>query len=551
MLVSHIDVVGSRWQYISDQGKLVQLIDPLGTNVLKAEYDNSRVVATTTIAGYLNYVYAGSESDGASVVKIGDALGNGVELNHNASGQVTEVKSLGNRQERLLIAYDDLGYRTSIEVGNKSFKLGYDATGRLNFFDNGKYQRKWTYSDDGRLTSASDVTGSTSYVYDANRQVVAANSSTKSRSYTAVRNKGKLAEMHGIRGDFSFTYTEEGRIASIFGPNNQPRVELGYDKSGFLVSERVANTYSTTARRNARGQLLEWADSVGRQFSFARDARGALVRITNTNGDWAQASRDSAGRIIGLTNSRGQSRSFAYDQHGVLTAWTDALQRVFQVEYDPATGVASQMTYGRGLSIVRNANGEAVLRRSEAGVESGQVPVSAAPDDGWMDPLHGSGLLGTFSGQTSYSAMEIVRTPSSDVPPLLAPMLQEVDGDGGDSGGGGDFGDFGGGDLGDTDFNGPGDDYNPVNQADCSACTTAYQISCENTRDSSERQAYRTADAADIVCGAAVVSGGATVVGLACLALVEATLQNALDNTDTSYDNCVLLISQNCWSRCH
>lgn len=35
------------------------------------------------------------------------------------------------------------------------------------------------------------------------------------------------------------------------------------------------------------------------------------------------------------------------------------------------------------------------------------------------------------------------------------------------------------------------------------------------------------------------------------LAVVEVTLQNSLDNSDTVYDNCVILISQNCWSRCH
>ena len=551
MLVSHVDVAGSRWRYVNYDGRLLQLIDPLGTKVLDVEYVGARVAETTTISGAVKYDYLGPAADTISTTRISDARGDAVELSHNALGQVTSVRALGNRMGNLTLTYDDEGYRTSIVTDDKTFRFEYDQ-GRLTAFDNGKYRRAWSYDDDGRLLRATDAASSISYDYDSANQIIAGNSSKSQRSYSATRIKGRTSQLRGQHTAFAFEYTAEGRIAGISGTNPKASVSFGYDKAGHLVSERVANTYSATARRNARGQLLEWSDSMGRSFTFVRDERGALTRVTNTRGDWAQASRDATGRIVELTNSQGQSRSFVYDGGGRLTAWTDALQRAFQVEYDATTGVATRMTHDSGLSIVRNANGEAVFQHEGTTSASVQSPAGSPADDGWMDPLYGTGLLGTFSGQTSYSAMEIVRTPGTSVPPMLVPMLEEVDGDSGDSGGGGDSGD--GGDFGgdsDTDMNGPGDDYNAVNQADCNACTTAYQISCENTRDSSQRQAYRTADAADIACGVAVVSGGATLVGLGCLAVVEVALQNALDNADTAYDNCVILISQNCWARCH
>lgn len=561
-LIQWQDVVRAKWSVMNDVSGIASITDPCGTVALNVKYANSRVSETTSIAGHFQYDYELYPSGYVSNSKIRCEGTTEIRLAHNLDGQLVSLQSEKN-SVALSLEYDELGNRVSMSRGEKKYQYTYNKTGQLTSIDNGKYRRSWDFDDSGTLIGTADAAGSTTYQFDQFGQVIAAQSDRKVRTYTAVREGGKLSEIQGKKHSRRFKYTDEGRLAQVDSSYKNSSATYAYDKAGAVISEKMANRYRANATRDAKGLLLEFSDSLGRQFSFQRDARGALTKIINTAGEWAQAVRDARGRISLLTNSFGQARNFVYGASGELIRWIDAKQRTFDVEYDSATGKATRMMGADGTYIARGENGEALLFAYQQG---GSSTVEGVPfEDEWKDPLFGFGFFGSFSGLSQYFVAEATKSSGDPTTTTVAPMLMaysttDYGGDGilsgdpyvpppppppgdTDSDDTSDSGDSG---IGIGDGSGPGDT-GDSGSASCDACTSSNQQMCQNTLDAVLQQAFIINTAADVSCALVAAT---VVLGLACIVVAEAAYQAAQVGAQASYDNCVMNIPNVCYARC-
>ena len=535
LLISHRDVMGSKWNYEYLPDGISRIIDPVGVEILGANYDSTRVSETRTISGNLDYSYSSSNANGIYNLSTVDSVGNSTEYEHNNLGQVVAVRSSSDPSGNLLLTYDSKARLTQMIHGSQQNKYSYDSEGNLIQRSSGAYSRAWAYTANGKLSSTSDGAGKSTFEYDAAGHLASAASSRKIRSYSVTNKNGRPLTIQNSHRTLGFSYTPQGLLKTV--TTQKSRVaDFAYDKAGYLVSEKLSDGYTSSARRNARGQLTEWSDSRGRHFTFQRDSRGAVVKITNTKGDWARADRDTHGRIAKLTNSNGQSRTFVYNSAGRLVSWTDAQNRKFAVQYDPATGKALEMTQVNGAAkIVRGIHGEAVLHSSYAVKDAAGSGQSF--DDGWLDPLFGSGLLGSFSGFTKYSASEIVKKSKSAVAVNMLVAESSDQGNTSDDDGQTD----------DDDDDDDDDDQLAKNNPDCSPCESAYQTTCMDTRLDSLDAAQQTE--VEVLGGCALIAE-TVLLAAACAAGAVLNYNSSVKTAETTYTNCITLITQNCYSQC-
>ena len=461
------DVIGAKWTYGYDNEKLSSVVDPEGTTILSVQYSENGVSSTNTIAGSISYTFAKTPS-GASSMSISSPGGRIATYEHNADGQfVTGLSATG--ATIMSATYDSNGRLSSVVRPKGTHKYQYDSAGRLILSAQGKRWKQWQYDGLGRLQTFSDPAGPTTYSYSDSPRVIYAQSPRRSRSYVAAYNsEGRIATIQNSAGrSKSFSFTPEGNLQAV---SNQSGTLLRYqyDSAGFLSVENIGASYNARCVRNARGEILSWSDSNGRQFTFDRDLRGAITQISNIDGSWARAERDASGRIVRLVNSQGQSRAFTYADNGALETFTDAKNRTFSVNYDSLTGEAISMTQLNGsVSIVRSSNGNSIWTDAAATTGGSNTVV----DDGWEDPIGGQGLLGSFSGFTAYAAKQIANSRGSKVPAALAAMLSSMD-----------YSDD------DDDDEGDDDDDSPPSE-ECSICESGGTTSCQNQQQAADQTA--------------------------------------------------------------
>lgn len=556
------DVAGASWTYGYRSGLLVQAVDPESTTLVSAIYDGARVSEMDTLDGRISLSY--DDSGSALAVTSTDQLGNRTLYTHNQFGQLTGARTTtasNTAIESMAVSYDSAQRATSIIRSDgtaRTFTL--DGNGRLVSYAAGKKWMTWTYDGSGNVVAKADPAGSTAFENDENGRPLRALSARPSRSFSAQYSTAGLSTLSSTKQTIALGYESSGQLSSVIDSKGGT-YEYGYNAQGALISEKHPSGYQAAAVLDARGNLSSWADSAGNELTYVRDKRGALTEVRNTAGDWARAERDSVGRVVRLTNSSGQSRHFSYDAVGRLLQYQDAAGSVFNVEYADSSprAKATQMTQVNGTRVViRNARGRNVVVERTAITTLSQVGGTdgSSYDDGWVDPLHGKGLLGSFSGAASVSvsaASKKKKVVKKNVGPFLAAPLDDDD----DDGGGGDdgpntpgqpIGDDGGDDDDDDDSDGDGG-------GDCASCQSAYQTSCAADRKVAYQNALAASAGVSLACEGLVIATiesviGAIVIAVTCSVGNYALGQSMINSADSAYTACMNKVPFECRSYC-
>jgi len=334
--------------------------DPLG-----------RLTGVTDALGHTtSYSY---DAEGNLLTKT-DALGNVTTYRYNKRNLVVEsVNPLG---EATVTAYDAVGNVSAVTApDNTTTTYSYDAVHRLEQIVYGDGQRvSFTYDLAGRRIEMLDGSGLTRYTYDAlNRLTEVIDARTQNTRYewtpTGKRSRviypdnssvsyeydaaGQLIKVTDASGTTSYTYDENGRIATRTLPNGGVST-YSYDALGQVTEIRHAGP---------GGELLEQLkyayDPVGNQIhgertmsgsdesnpagspkidaaDYVYDALNQLTAVQRLNGKRTEYTYDAVGNRLSKTVTDGgitTAEQYVYDAANKLLHWENGVDSK-DYEYD-------------------------------------------------------------------------------------------------------------------------------------------------------------------------------------------------------------------------
>ena len=305
-LVSHQDAAGNVTRFYYDDGHfLLTSEDPLGRRPGRFEYDDDgRLVRLIDASGNVTRI------DGDAVGRrevLTDRLGFVRILELDARGNpIREVDPLGGVTQRVFDGRDNLLQETD--------PLGHTTTMTYNAFDE-VVQRvdplgnveTFTYDDLGRVLTETDEEGG-----------------VVTRTYDSRGNQLSITDQEGHVT--RWTYTSTGEVET-FRERDGGVTTFAHDGNGNVISEVDPLGHVTTFTYDARGDLLSetttrTAGGQARQMttSYTYDAVGRLTSTTHPDGSRTQEIYDAADRKVAEVDELGRRTDFEYDVFDQLTA---------------------------------------------------------------------------------------------------------------------------------------------------------------------------------------------------------------------------------------
>jgi RHS repeat-associated protein len=381
----------TRYQYNSTQQHyLDKIIDPLGREAVKTEYDaQGRLKKTVNASGNgVEFIYDPENS--IEVVK--DALGNATTYEYDTRGSVVRVvdpmgattrmeydddnnliKTIDPNNLVTVYTYDNehnvlsrsetycgcpgvvpgtttytytkYGQQTSVTLptGATLFQ-DYDYYGNLLALRDGKGSviLAYTYDDNGNVLSETSEGSTTRYKYDRHGNVIETIDDDGTITKTEYDANNRLVKMIEADGSISnFTYDSEGRQTKAdYG--NGLYVDYTYTATSPDWTVIEGPTIGRIERKfTADGKLGGWV-TPDSNITFTYDAAGRLWKETQPDGRTTEYTYDAAGRVIQTKDlSTGATASKAYNIGGQLLSETDSLGRTTSYTYDRNGKVAS------------------------------------------------------------------------------------------------------------------------------------------------------------------------------------------------------------------
>ena len=282
----------TRFEYDS-VGNLVKVIDALGHNPVRANYDSlgRPVTITGGVGQTVTLTY-----DGADLVKVADGLSRETTMHHDALGRTVRITnpagevstSTFDDRDRVISHTNALGHVIRFE---------YDANDNMTKFVDSKLgEISWVYDDKDRIVSRSDqLLRVESYAYDLNDNLV------------------NMTDRNGYV--HTYVYDLLNRMIRSIHPATNPTQDIGLDL-GVLTQDL--------------GLTVD-----GRQIDYTYDAGSRVTRIDDTRTGTIEQVFDNLDRLTAETTSAG-TVSYGYDKAGRRTSMTDTEQQLTTYSYDSA-----------------------------------------------------------------------------------------------------------------------------------------------------------------------------------------------------------------------
>jgi RHS repeat-associated protein len=306
-LVSVTDREGNQTKYEYDDARvhyLDKIIDPLGREAVRTEYDEQgRLKKTANASGNgVQFVYDPNNS--VQVVK--DALGHETTYEYDARGNVvTEIDAVGKITKR---TYDDDNRELSVTIiSDRSGANGFTTT--------------YTYDSQGNKLTETDALGNTTYyTYGEKSRLLTTTDALGRTTTNTYDSRGNLTSMTDALGNITtFTYDSRGQLTQTTDAQGNIN-KFEYDTNGNITKMVDAFGYSLNYTYNSRGDKLTETKLVTTASGFQ----------TSTNA-WTY---DANGRMTSMRDALSHLTSYEYDNLGKQTAITDALGHKTQYRYD-------------------------------------------------------------------------------------------------------------------------------------------------------------------------------------------------------------------------
>ena len=383
----------TRYTHYDEAGRLLRMVDPNGLVAsftyhprgwiltrTSGEGDDARTMAfdydavgnltklTLPTGGYVEYRYDTANR----LAEVVDSTGNRITYTYNPLGEVTAeafYDTNGKLRRTLSRIYDSLNLlHQSLDADGHATTYGYDANGnRIGSSDPLSRQNGFFHDELNRLVKqVGPLSGETHFAYDARDNLIAVTNPSRhvtSYEYNAFDERTK--EISPDRGVTTYSYDDAGNLLEQTDARGVT-VSHFYD----ALNRRTATSYPSSAENiiftydegiNGMGRLTGIAEASG-QTQYRYDKLGQLIEDRHV--------------IDGLTftvsyayDDNGQLSNIGYPSGGQLHYRRDALGRIMQVDWQPATGnlvtLAEAITYepfgplrslvyGNGLLLQRN-----------------------------------------------------------------------------------------------------------------------------------------------------------------------------------------------------
>jgi RHS repeat-associated protein len=392
-LVSVTDRDGNTTQFGYNSSRahyLEKIVDPLGREAVKTEYDEQgRLKKTANASGNgVEFVYDPNNSIEVvkdalgnpttyeydirgNVVRAVDAMGGTTRMEYDDDNRVTKTTDANNlvtkytydtrgnltsRSETYCgcagvvpgsttYTYNELGQQTSITLptGATVFQ-DYDSRGNLLALRDGKGSQilSYTYDTNGNVHSETSDGTTTTYRYDSRGNVIETKDADGTITLTEYDANNRLSKMTEADGSVSiFTYDKEGRQTKAdYG--NGLYVNYTYTATSPDWTVIEGPTIGRIERKfTADGKLGGWVTPDG-EITFTYDTAGRLWKETQPNGQTTEYTYDAAGRVTQTKDlSTGKTVGKSYNTGGQMLSETDALGRKTTYTYDKNGKVAS------------------------------------------------------------------------------------------------------------------------------------------------------------------------------------------------------------------
>ena len=374
------------------------------------EDDAVAIPAVTRLAHvrgrFLDVDYADSR---VAVIRASD--GRRVEYGYDDGGRLVSVTTeTGTRTYR----WSEAGLIDAVfsAAGVLEAENSYDEQGRvvLQLTQHGRRTR-FAYLP-GRVTVVSDEDGSRSNSWIADNKgrlvgVLDSHDQRQSMAYDAYGNLVSFTERDGSvtvhaydeRGRRTRTVTAEGADLT-YGWDEQDRITTLVTESGSVVTYEYADELSRgpsaildplggrTELDWRDGLLTRVTDPAGVSIGFEYDDHGDLTATTNAVGDTARIVRDAAGRPVTAISPGGAQTHFTYNAAGLLERREDPDGAAWTFEHDTAGRITAVIAPDGGRTELEYAaNGELVRTTDPLGRtiervfdELGNVTAAILPD---------------------------------------------------------------------------------------------------------------------------------------------------------------------------
>lgn len=389
-LLSQTDPLGNTTNYEYDiNGNKIKETDPLG-NVTTYTYDNRDNMLTKTDSNGNINTYEYDLMD--RLISSKDPLGNTITYTYDANGnKISQTDPKGNktnyeydqynRLTKIIDAmgnvkaktYNKWGISSNIDENGNVIYYKYDNVGNIikkvikigdtnDSIDSDDIVIQYQYDKMGDLIEEIDPDGGkTTYIYDVlgrKTKVDTPNGDIVNYSYDAV---GNLVEIKIGQNDpgIQLTYDRLNRLISYQDGIGQSRT-MTYDKAGRKISETDAEGYTTTYKFDALGRQTQIIFPDGKFTEINHDPAGNMISQRGIDGRINSFNHDASGRVISSVDPMGNMISATYDSNGNLTSLTDPKGNTTYYTYD-ALNQKTKITFSDNLSITYNYDGKGNL----------------------------------------------------------------------------------------------------------------------------------------------------------------------------------------------
>ncbi|MDP4095824.1 HNH/endonuclease VII fold putative polymorphic toxin [Paenibacillus sp. P96] len=222
-----------------------------------------------------------------------------------ADGTLSSVAERGGM--KLVFTYSDSHKLVSVTepLTGDGLSFTYNTAGDIVTVEEQSGRKvSFAYDTEGRLAKITDADGhKTQYTYNADNQIVS-------------------AVTEGLQL-FENTFDTEGRIIKQSDANSASTSFSYEEKDNKLVTTITdRNGHSLKRTHNARYELLQSIDSLGRSTEYVYDNNGNRTQVTNSRGQTVQYTYDAYGNLTGAKDHTGQTVNMTYDENNNLTGVT-------------------------------------------------------------------------------------------------------------------------------------------------------------------------------------------------------------------------------------
>lgn len=348
---------------------LKSIVDPLGRNAVRNEYDASGRLLRKIDTNGEEIIYTHDLTARAETVR--DRLGNETRFEYDARGNVlkqrdalnhettfsydvndnmlTETNALG---KTTTYTYDAQDNKTSVTdpLGNRT-EFTYNLQGKvLTTKDARNNTTTKTYDTAGNLLTTTDANGGvTTNIYNpfSGKLVTKRDALNNPTTFTYVGNYvTKQTDAQGNETTFGYDANGNRNSQTVKRTNALGQIESITTSSEFddvnrLVKTIFADGTFTRTEYDELGMEKATVDQAGRRTEYEYDALGRLSKTTYPDGKFEESTYDEEGRRLTGKDRAGRVTNYQYDALGRLKKTTLPDGTFTQTVYDAAGQILS------------------------------------------------------------------------------------------------------------------------------------------------------------------------------------------------------------------